>query len=135
MTETLKERIKRHEGLELVAYPDAGGWAIGYGHNLKYPVPKEAVEIIFEDDFANKAVKGFYSLPMEIRNGLSDARREVLIEMIFQLGLNGVLNFKRMCKALIAKDYEAAAVEIMDSDAGRKYPKRFQEYADAMRQG
>ena len=132
--ETLRDRIKRHEGLSLVAYPDADGWAIGRGHNLKYPIPQVAAEIIFDADY-DQAFKGYRTLPKKIQEGLSWRRREVLVEMIFQMGVQGVLNFKRMCAALVAKDYETAAVEIMDSDAGRKYHKRFQEYADAMRQG
>lgn len=134
MTETLKERIKRHEGMELVAYTDADGWAIGVGHNLKYPIPQEAAEIIFDADF-DQAFKNYHTLPKEMRENISWRRREVLVEMIFQLGIKGVLNFKRMCAALVAKDYEEAAVEIMDSKAAKQCPKRFQEYADAMRHG
>ena len=132
--ETLKQRIKRHEGMELVAYPDADGWAIGVGHNLKYPIPQEAAEIIFNADY-DQAFKSYRTLPKEIQEGLSWRRREVLVEMIFQMGVAGVLGFKRMCKALVDKDYEEAAVQIMDSKAAKQCPERFQEYADRMRQG
>ena len=135
MTETLKNRIRRHEGFRSTPYRDSeGNWTVGYGHLMSNPLPKEALEITFTDDFA-KAIKGYYTLPREIRDGLTPARREVLVEMIFQLGVRGVLNFKLMCKALIAKDHEKAAEEIMDSDAGRKHRKRFKEHADMMRHG
>jgi lysozyme len=120
--------------MELVAYPDADGWAIGVGHNLKYPIPQEAAEIIFNADY-EKAIHGYYSLSIEIRGGLTLARRQVLVEMIFQLGVAGVLKFKKMCAALIAKDYHRAAVEIMDSKAAKQCPERFQEYAELMRNG
>ena len=44
--------------------------------------------------------------------------RAVLIEMAYQLGVNGVLNFKRMIESLKARDFEHAATEMLDSKWG-----------------
>jgi lysozyme len=109
---------------------------------MSNPIPQEAAEIIFRDDY-KKALKCFFELPIGVRlttsgpasYGLNVTRREVLVEMIFQLGLNGVLGFKKMIEALEAMDYEKAADEILDSKAARQCPERFQEYADLMRVG
>jgi GH24 family phage-related lysozyme (muramidase) len=115
-------------------YPDAGGWAIGYGHNLKYPICQKAAEEILIGDYI-EAIKGFYKLPHDARKSLSINRREVMVEMIFQLGLRGVINFKKMIAALVACDYNEAAKQILDSNAARQCPGRFNEYADIMRKG
>lgn len=133
----LKERIKGHEALKRIMYLDhLGNPTIGWGHKLTEPISEKACEAIFADDFAN-AIKGFFSLPVNVRCHLTLPRREVLVEMIFQLGLTRFMKFREMLKALAAKDYERAADEIMDSAAVKVQGlgKRFGEYADMMRRG
>ena len=44
---------------------------------------------------------------------MGPARREVLVEMVFQLGRAGVGNFRRFREALEAHDYEWAAGEML----------------------
>ena len=61
--------IKRNEGLSLKAYPDAGGWSIGYGHHSKSVRPGQVIskaqaERYFAEDMViinnaiNKLLKG-----------------------------------------------------------------------------
>ena len=60
MFESLKERIKEHEGFRNIVYKDSLGFAtIGYGHlvttednyeeGIEYSI--EELEAVFEDDF------------------------------------------------------------------------------------
>ena len=75
-TESAKAAIKKHEGKRLEAYPDRGGYAIGYGRfgvlkNAK--ITDEQAERYFEEDFqakvaaARKAIPKFDSLSNELK--------------------------------------------------------------------
>lgn len=133
----LKVRLKRNESLRRTMYFDSEGIpTIGWGHNLYQPISEKACEVIFTDDLGD-AIKGFFSLPINVRSHLSLARREVLVEMIFQLGIERFLRFEKMLKALSIKDYGKAADEILDSKAVKvqKLGNRFGPYADVMRMG
>ncbi len=72
----------------------------------------------------------------------SKVRRDVLVEMAYQLGIGGCLNFKRMWIALRlpTPDYETAAAEMLDSVWAREppprgTPERAEELAGIMRSG
>ena len=49
---------------------------------------------------------------------------EILIEMVFQLGKNGVSKFKNMWKALAEKNYIGASYEMLDSRWAKQTPNR-----------
>ena len=129
------ERIKRHEGLGLRPYRDSlGNATIGYGHFLRVPISRHASEAILRDDIMH-AYMDLFSIPSSATFALSQNRREVLVEMIFNLGLNGVLNFKKMIKALTWKDFDQAAHEMLDSLWAKQVKSRAIELADMMREG
>lgn len=46
-------------------------------------------------------------------------RQQVIVCMAYQLGVNGVANFKRMVQAIERSDYTAAAAEMLDSNWAR----------------
>ena len=47
----LVARIKQHEGFRAGPYPDAGGWAIGYGRNLTFnPLSEDEAESLLLTD-------------------------------------------------------------------------------------
>lgn len=58
-------------------------------------------------------------------SALSTPRKAVLISMAYQLGLNGLLNFKEMWAALASENYAAAANEALDSLAAKQTPNRW----------
>lgn len=130
-------RLKRHEGLSISVYPDRDKWAIGFGHQCSKDHPPitihEAEEYLRAD--AYKASDRYVKWKVKHKLKLTKSRDEVLVEMIFWHGFNGFLGFNEMIKALIRKDYDAAADEMMDSDSGRKYIGRMSELADIMRDG
>jgi len=133
--ETLIERIKRHEGLRLRPYRDSlGNASIGYGHFLRIPISQNAAVTILRDDVM-RAYLDFSQLSDAITIGLTEKRQEVLVEMIFNLGFNGVRNFKRMMGALTSRDYNRAADEMLDSLWAKQVKSRAIELADMMREG
>ena len=135
--ETLIERIKRHEGLRLTPYHDTRGYlTIGYGHKLTTPIGRNAALAILREDVANACLAA-YNLPAAVisAGGITEGRKEVLIEMIFNLGFHGVLGFKRMLKAIEKEDFDLAAREMLDSLWALQVKDRARELADIMREG
>jgi len=138
MYEDVKSRIKRHEGFLTKVYLDSLGKAtIGYGHLLTEDddfvegviYDKDILESLFDKDF-NKAV----SDATELLKGYTVAplAREVIIEMVFQLGKTGVSKFKNMFAALKEYDYTRAAAEMMNSAWYRQTPSRCEELSNLM---
>ena len=108
---------------------------MGYGHNLtSMGITEYEADTLFADDL-NKAVRHYEKLPDEVIEQCNEIRREVVIEMIFQLGFTGVLAFKQMLSAVWAGDFTKAAEEIIDSKACRQCPNRFHEHSLRMRSG
>jgi len=102
--DAIKIRIKIHEGYRDTVYEDSLGKAtIGYGHLVTYKdkfeegvkYPKDELEKLFDKDFDNaKEGMEFFIKANEL--DISDSAKEVLIEMIFQLGIGNVNKFKGM---------------------------------------
>jgi len=139
MYEDLKSRIKKHEGFLAKVYLDSLGKAtIGYGHLLTEEddfvegviYDKDILEALFEKDF-NKAVQGAEELLKDYNIAL--VAKEVIIEMVFQLGKTGVSKFKKMFDALKNNDYSRAAAEMLNSAWYRQTPSRCEELSELMR--
>ena len=133
--ETLAQRIGRHEGKRHRAYRDTvGKLTAGIGRNLEdVAFTDEEINLMFENDLARakRGAKTFCLYEM-----LNDIRREVLIEMVFQMGLLGVGKFKKFFRAAQARDWEAAHAELIDSKWAREdSPARALELALIFRIG
>jgi lysozyme len=66
---------------------------------------------------------------------MEDNRRIVLIDMCFNLGINGLLEFSNMLKAVEAKRWDEAAFEIENSLAAHQDIDRYQQLAYIMKTG
>ena len=140
MVNELKERIKKHEGFRDVIYKDSLGFAtIGYGH-LVLPTDdfvegqqysREVLDAVFDKDFQN-AVDNANKLIGDIP--LVYQAREIICEMVFQLGIGGVSKFKNMWKALEKEDYYTASQEMLDSRWAKQTPKRAEDLSNIMKE-
>ena len=139
--ESLKEKIKIHEGFRDTIYLDSlGKKTIGYGHLIVHEddfvkskaYPKEELEKLFDKDFE----KGWDLMLRfcEVNNlrNISDTAKEVLCEMIFQMGYSGVGKFQNMIKALQNRDYKRASIEMLDSRWAKQTPNRANELSNHM---
>jgi len=137
--ETLRDRIRRHEGLRLEPYVDTtGNWTIGVGHKIpeveasNYPdgcTLEDAMNWL-EADIQKATAQVTNALPWIVN--LSEIRKEVLIEMAFQLGLHGLLGFHTMLSACSAGDFELAAKNMISSLWHKQTPARCEELANLM---
>ena len=137
MTPEAKQKLKsllvKHEELKQFPYVDTTGHlTIGIGRNLStrgISVNESLYlcddDILYFIDKLNHFVS-FYNL-------LSDNRKIVLIDICFNVGFNGLLNFKDMLAALEAFDFEKAADEIINSKAAEQCPERYSQLATIMR--
>ena len=135
--ESLKERIKLHEGYRLEPYTDTLGYLTGgVGHrimpNEKVPTTKEGWMTLFNKDF--QSAWKFMERFCEENNlrAISDDAKEVLCEMIYQMGFSGVSKFKNMIKALQNRNYKLASTEMLDSRWAKQTPNRAKELSDHM---
>ena len=128
----LKNRIKKHEGFRNKAYLDKlGNLTIGYGHLIK-----KSDNILLKKKYSRKYLNNFFEKDFELavnnfnkyyKKKMSTDLKEVLIEMIFQLGIKKTLNFKKFNKFIQQNLLYLAALEMIDSLWYLQTPKRVQE--------
>ena len=141
------DSIVGHEGFRSHVYLDAQGFlSLGHGTTVGRISGDSIYSLAFHSDGvgitkaqARGLVKDRVS---QIRErlarlvdewwGLSKERRDVLVEMAYQLGVNGLMNFKRMFLALAERDYERAAAEMLDSRWARQTPERARRLTEIM---
>jgi lysozyme len=131
--ESYKSYISKNEGLRLLPYKDSlGHLTIGIGHNLDKGLDLDIIMQIFEKDFdiALTAAKTFSWF-----DKLNDARKMAIVDMIFNLGRNGVAGFKKMIKAIEEDDYFTASKEIKNSKYAKQLPTRAKRNAWIMLSG
>ena len=129
LTKNFVDRIKQHEGFSGVPYKDSlGRTTIGYGRCTDTnPITKDEAEfLLYQDLVKARSSAGAFSF----YSNLSPKRRQVLIEMIFQLGFGGVRKFRKMLDSLERADYKSAASEMINSIWYRQTPERCQKLAD-----
>ena len=134
----LKSRIKKNEGYSnQIYYDQVGKPTIGFGHLIKKrekfihqkKYSKKYLNKIFNNDFSsalsdfNKSYKA---------KDLSKNSQEVLLEMIFQLGIKNCLKFKRFNQSLRKKLLHIAALEMLNSRWYVQTPKRVEKLIDLL---
>ena len=128
------EAIKKDEGLVLKPYKcSAGKLSIGYGRNLEdRGIDKEEAEFLFNTDI--KTVDNQLKILLsEVFNTLSDKRKAILVNMGFNLGVYGLLKFKKMIKALECADFETASLEMLDSRWAKQVGNRAKRLSNEMK--
>ena len=140
MTETLMNRIKaqlvRHEGLRLKPYRcTAGKLTIGIGRNLEdRGISQKEAYAMLERDIAD-CEQGLIDEIPEVYNKLDEVRQSVLLNMCFNLGIKGLLEFKNTLAFIRAGDWERAANGMLASKWAKQVGKRAIELSELMRKG
>lgn len=138
MDEEIRRQLKEHEGYRQQIYLDSLGVPTGgYGHAFQKgsQLPSYIWDEIFNVDFQNAkdAVmdlihqKGWYDIGY--------VRRNVLINMVFNLGIGGVLRFKEMIRAIDDGNYVKASEEMLMSVWASLVGERSMDLARQMRTG
>lgn len=132
---TLEEQIKLHEGLRLKPYRDTTGHlTIGHGRNLSTVGISEAEALILLRNDIQQATHDLVTALPWVAN-LSEVRRNVLIDMTFNLGILGLLRFKKTLTAIQAGNYEQAAEQMLASKWAEQVKGRAKRLAEMMKTG
>ena len=133
--------VKKHEGYRNKVYLDTlNKRTVGVGHLCVedfWEDDKEYEEkflmTILEHDLQT-AIKGAEDLIQEHGcSDIDDLAKELIVEMVFQLGKTGVSKFRNMWKHLSALEYSLAASEMLDSRWAKQTPNRANNMANLMK--
>lgn len=132
--EKLQKSLRVHEGVVLKPYTcTAGHLTIGIGHNLDQGISiQQAYELLESDiEICLKELDRYH--PGWKKH--DDARQNVLVEMMFNLGAPRLSGFTRMWLALDRRDYKAASDEMLSSLWAKQVGARAVTLANQMRDG
>ena len=127
---SLKLRIKKNEGFSSRFYKDQlGNYTIGYGHLIrkkeiilfKKKIKVSFFQNLFENDF--KTALDDYNKHFR-KYSFSQNIKELIVEMIFQMGIQNVLSFKKTLRHIKKNNKFLAALEMMDSIWYKQTPLR-----------
>jgi lysozyme len=125
----------RHEGLRLKPYRDTSGkLTLGVGRNLEdVGITREEALLLLDNDIAR--VRHEVERAFAWFSRLNPARRDVVLNMVFNLGLSRFRRFRKVIAAIKARDWEQAAREMLASLWARQVGRRARELAEMMRRG
>lgn len=126
-------QLKRDEGLRLKPYKcSMGKTTIGFGRNLEANgITSTEAEILLSFDV--HSVIESIERNFDFYDDLSDVRKEVIVNMVFQMGMGTFMKFKKTIKYLENKEYQRASIEMLDSSWYKQTPKRAERASYAMK--
>ena len=139
MYEEVKEEIKACEGYVNKIYKCTEGFdTIFYGHKITpeddyehgIEYTKAEGEAVFEKDF-QRTLDAAERLIAD--RPINNTAKEVIINMVYQIGEGGVSKFKNMWKALDNEDYGEASFQMLDSLWAKQTPARAGKLSGKMR--
>lgn len=129
----LFDMIKRHEGYRQFPYRcTAGALTIGIGRNLDANgITEEEAEYLCFNDI----MKVLMALESHLLywDEIPVVIQEVLINMAFQMGIQGLLGFRRTLGHIKDKNYVKASEEMLNSRWASQTPNRAKELAKIVR--
>jgi lysozyme len=120
--ERLIVNLQAHEGFRARVYDDATGKplepgdtlvghpTIGYGWALDVRPMSQAHATSLLRDMVQETI-----FEVQWMRDLDEVRQVTLYELAYNLGVSGLLGFRKMLAALKARRYEQAGMELMDS--------------------
>ena len=132
---TLKDMLIRHEGERLKVYMcPAGKPTIGVGRNLEdRGISHVESDFLLDNDIeaftANLTKRLFWF------KDLDSVRQAVLVDMAFNMGVAGLMAFKKTLKAIENGKWTEASRQMLDSRWATQVGSRATELAEMMRTG
>lgn len=138
LLDDIRRDIQRDEGCVLHVYQDSESfWTIGYGRLIDPRrgggITQREAEMLLDHDI-ERAMLGLDSKLPWWRE-LSQMRQRALVNAAFNLGINGLLTFRRALAALKDGRYAESADEFLDSKWHQQVGRRAKVIADMVRYG
>lgn len=143
-------RLALHEGISLTPYRcSKGKLTIGIGRNLdNNPFTAEELKVVGDWRHGITRQMAFYLLRHDISRlerrlsrrisfwqQLDDERQYALLDMAFNLGVDGLCKFKKMLGFMWLGDYRLAAVECLNSRYAQDTGRRARRIAETISTG
>lgn len=130
--------LEEEEGNKPYAYQDhLGYWTIGIGILIDKRkgggLRPEEVTFIFENRMKILSAELQERLPWF--HTLADARQRVLMQMAFQMGVDGLMGFKNTLKMIEEGKYMMAAAGMLQSKWAKQTPDRAERLSKMMETG
>jgi lysozyme len=139
----LKKLITMQEGYRQFPYDDATGLSvqaphgkitIGIGRNIQDKgIDITEADKMLEDDLNYLVPKLKAALPYF--DNLGDVRQGVLVDIAFNLGFNGLMEFKNMLALIEQQKFHEASLELLNSKAANQLPRRYKDNATMLDAG
>lgn len=118
MVSSLAEQLVRDEGVVLHAYPDSLGFlTIGIGRLIDKRknggISLDEALYLLQNDIKAKTTALLAALPWA--SALDEARRGALLNLAFNLGVEGLLGFKNFLSLMEKGQYAEASRELLNS--------------------
>mgnify|MGYP003139097059 FL=1 len=130
----LIKQLKKHEGVELKPYKcTSNKLTIGIGRNLEdVGISEHEAEFLLMNDLDTymTAAKTY-----DWYAGLNDARKAVIVNMLFNMGQTNFNKFLKMKQALDVGDFPEAAKQMLDSRWAKQVKGRSAELSKQMETG
>jgi lysozyme len=139
MRQELERQLKGDEGSKRFAYRDhLGYWTIGVGRLIDHRKPggglrPDEITYLFRNDVDDRLEQ--LTRRLTWFQNLDDVRKGVLLNMSFQLGVDGLLGFKNTLELVRKEQYQAAGEAMLDSKWAKQTPERAQRLAKQMAEG
>lgn len=123
----LRQQLKDMEGCVPCAYQDSlGFWTIGVGRLIDKRkgggLSPEEIDFLMDNDIKKVRAQVFVRFPWTAN--LDEARNAALINMAFQLGIDGLAGFVNTLAAIRDGHYDHAAEQMLQSKWATQTPER-----------
>ncbi len=127
--------LVKHEGLRLKPYKDSvGKLTIGVGRNPDdRGISESEAMALLDNDIRDHRADAFNKFPW--LSQLDSVRQDVIVDMVFNMGIDRFSGFHLMLTALQNGDYSIAADEMLNSAWAKQVGLRSSELSQMMRAG
>ena len=139
MKHELMRQLVGYEGVRKTAYRDHLGYlTIGVGRLIDDRKPGAGlrgheIDYLLRSDIDERIEELTRRLPWF--QDLDDARKGVLLNMAFQMGVDGLLGFRNTLAMVERGDYEVASKGMLNSLWAEQTPERAKRMSEQMRTG
>lgn len=134
LIDRLAQQLIKHEGLVLKPYKDTvGKLTIGVGRNIQDKgISRQEAEFLLQNDIKEVMAQA-QTLPFW--DALTDNRKLVILDMIFNLGWAGFMGFKNTIRLISQGKYKQASQEMLSSKWASQVNGRAVTLASMMEKG
>lgn len=132
----ITKQLRQDEGVKRTVYQDhLGYWTIGVGRLVDPSKPgaglrDNEIDLMLRNDIMDRINQLSTRLPWFVK--LDDVRQGVLINMAFQLGVDGLLGFVTTLDLISKGKYAEAANQMLKSKWAKQTPERAARMAKQM---